>query len=240
MVKLKKWPKSKSREYLLYPNLINLISPIKGKKIIDIGCADGCFLKKSFKHKPSYCLGIDSSKEMILSAEKNKRKLSPAIQNILEYRVGRCSKLNIKNNSFDIAILSHVLCMLKSIKLIEKSLSEVYKILKTNGIAIITIPHPAFDHYFKSPLIELHFDKPYYYLNSGLKYNSIFHSPQGKIEIVDYHYTIQDYIKAILNNKFKIIGIIEPIPNQISKKLDNKWYLDNSKTPTMIMFKIKK
>jgi ubiquinone/menaquinone biosynthesis C-methylase UbiE len=240
MKNLNKWPRSKTRDYILYPNLINLIFPIKGKKIIDIGCAEGSLIEKILKYKPSHCLGIDASKEMILSAEKNKKKLSPDTQNILEYRVGCCSKLNVKNNSFDIAILSHVLCMLKSIKLIEKSLSEVYRILKTNGIAIITIPHPAFDHDFKSPLIELHFDKPYYYFNSGLKCNSIFHSPQEKIEIVDYHYTIQDYIKAILNNKFKIIGIIEPIPNQISKKLDNKWYLDNSKTPTMIMFKIKK
>lgn len=103
-------------------------------KLLDIGCGNGRnlipFAKLNFE-----CHGIDFSENMLKNAktlaDKNKVKISLELANI--------TKIPYPNNSFDyclhIASLHHL--NLKEEQL--KSLQETYRVLKQNGLVLLTV-----------------------------------------------------------------------------------------------------
>ena len=90
-------------------------------KILDIGCANGIFIKKFNKEfKEFKCTGVDTSKDMINLAKKNKSKNSTfLIKDFMKY--------NMKSH-FDIVIASGVLAFYDNYsKVINKMLSFLKK-----------------------------------------------------------------------------------------------------------------
>lgn len=116
-------------------NLQKIISqnyPGKKLKLIDIGCGDGVYesllTKEARKKIVSY--GVDISVNQLKKAKKY-------IDKTLELDFENKS-LPYKNNFFDIAICSEVLEHLFEP---ENILSEIARILKENGILILTAPN---------------------------------------------------------------------------------------------------
>ncbi|MDD3461617.1 MAG: class I SAM-dependent methyltransferase [Mesotoga sp.] len=95
-------------------------------KILDIGCGTGIVLKKL--EKIGACYGIDISEEAILFCKKRKLK------NVYK---ANAENLPFINESFD---LITVLDVLEHIKNPQNVLNEINRILKNDGIAIITVP----------------------------------------------------------------------------------------------------
>ena len=108
-------------------NLINMMSPLSNKKLIDVACGTGdiasLYLKKT--SKDNHVLSIDPNKGML---EIAKKKL-PKYQN-LEWKVGNAENLPAPNNFFDFYTISFGLRNTKDIK---KSLNEAYRVLKPGG-----------------------------------------------------------------------------------------------------------
>lgn len=105
-----------------------------GTKMLDLGCGyEGKILFK-FKNKIASGIGID------LSVGKGDRKIK-----LLKGRVDR--HLNIRTGSFD---LITALAVIEHVDNPQKMLSESYRLLKRNGILILTTP----SHHSK-PLLEL-------------------------------------------------------------------------------------
>ncbi|MDB2515246.1 bifunctional demethylmenaquinone methyltransferase/2-methoxy-6-polyprenyl-1,4-benzoquinol methylase UbiE [Candidatus Pelagibacter bacterium] len=108
-------------------DMMNLMNPSKGKKLIDVACGTGdlgkLFLDLTDKDSEVFC--VDPNKGMI---KKGKTKLN-IYQNI-RWLISPAEKLPIKDNSFDYYTISFGL---RNTKNLDKALSEAYRVLKPGG-----------------------------------------------------------------------------------------------------------
>jgi SAM-dependent methyltransferase len=103
------------------------------KHIIDLGTADGLILSKIKNHFPkSKCIGIEFSWELV-GCNRDSRNI------ILQ---GDVNLLPLKDNFFDVAIATAVIEHLPNPK---QMLEESKRILKSNGLIILTCPDPFWE-----------------------------------------------------------------------------------------------
>lgn len=107
-------------------------------KIIDLGCGDGFYLH-ILKNLPVQLnlIGLDHDKLVLKNAAKNLRTRN------IKLIEGDIAKIPFKGSIFKKAIMTEVL---EHIGDERKALSEVYRILKPNGILVLTVP--SFDFPF--------------------------------------------------------------------------------------------
>jgi ubiquinone/menaquinone biosynthesis C-methylase UbiE len=107
----------------------------KKERILDLGCGYGRFtipLKKSGYD----IIGLDISPYLINIAKNRSKE-----QNIkVNFKLGDMRKLPFKNNSFDSTICMSAFSELVKVSDQIKSITEIYRILKKSGIAIIELP----------------------------------------------------------------------------------------------------
>ncbi|MGV8087223.1 MAG: class I SAM-dependent methyltransferase [Candidatus Woesearchaeota archaeon] len=112
-------------------------------KILEIGCGKGvvlCQLNNMFKNLELHGLnlnathGVKTQKDFIINARKKGITLNT--KNLPYIHFGDATKLKFENNSFDI-IISQVTFL--HIKNKAKAIQEVYRTLKTDGVALISL-----------------------------------------------------------------------------------------------------
>ena len=108
-------------------NLISMMKPSKGKKLIDVACGTGdigkLYLDTTDINSQITC--VDPNKAMI---DRGKKKLSN-YKNI-NWIISKAEKLPLKKNLFDYYTISFGL---RNTGDINKSLSEAYRVLKPGG-----------------------------------------------------------------------------------------------------------
>ena len=108
-------------------SLINIMSPRKNRKLIDVACGTGdvgkLFLDSTNKNAEITC--VDPNKGMI---SQGKQKLSN-YKNV-KWFISPAEKLPILDNSFDYYTISFGL---RNTKNLNKALSEAYRVLKPGG-----------------------------------------------------------------------------------------------------------
>lgn len=106
------------------------------KKILDVGCGRGFYIK---------ALGLYSFPKEIYGIDTNEMYLRKARKNILDKRIkilnASAYHLPFPNNYFDFVICSEVL---EHLKFDGKALREINRVLKDEGVAVITVPSLAF------------------------------------------------------------------------------------------------
>lgn len=103
------------------------------RTLLDVGTADALMLNYIHKHiKEARCVGIDFSIPL-LSANTDKE---------ISLLAGDATKLPFKSNSFDAVIATAVI---EHVPAPEMLVKECYRVLRNNGIAILTTPVPFFD-----------------------------------------------------------------------------------------------
>ncbi len=96
----------------------------KGDKVLDIGCGEG----KIWQMFPELDVtGVDISSNNLDKAKKN-----------LRVTKGTAEELRFKDNSFDLVVASEIL---EHLFQPERALGEIERVLKGNGVAIITFPN---------------------------------------------------------------------------------------------------
>jgi ubiquinone/menaquinone biosynthesis C-methylase UbiE len=118
----------------------------ENKKILDMGCGIGKFLLECCQENLDI-VGIDINPEYLEICEKNFKgtKFKPSLF------LAEAENLPFKNNSFDFINCTE---LLEHVKRPQKVLNEIYRILKTDGFAFITI-HNRFG--IKDPHYKLWF-----------------------------------------------------------------------------------
>lgn len=114
-------------------------------KILDIGCGTGIVIKRLEKYGNVF--GMDISDKAISFCNKR------GIKNIIK---ANAIKLPFNNNTFD---LITILDVLEHIENEEAAISETYRVLKSNGVAVITVP--AFCFLWSDHDIALHHFRRY-------------------------------------------------------------------------------
>jgi len=123
---------SKKRNYI-WDDLKNLLQLVeKGDKVLDLGCGNGRVLKVLKSRRKDY-LGIDFSENLISIARKKYPQAN--------FKTADISKSETFNNlgKFDVCFCVAVLHHFPTRKSQLKLLSNVYKVLKKDGILVLTV-----------------------------------------------------------------------------------------------------
>lgn len=124
-------------ENLEMPTTLKLLGNIKNKKVLDLGCGPGLYAK-ILTEKEAKVKGIDISEKMIELAKKETPKA--------EFKQGDSENLPYKNKEFDIVVAPLVIGHLKSW---DKTLEEIKRVLKKNGLFVFSIHNPVTEKYKK-------------------------------------------------------------------------------------------
>jgi len=100
-------------------------------KVLEIGIGPGSNLKHYNNTKVTSILGIDPSKELNQIAKKRAEKYNLNIEFLIE----SASNLSVDNSSIDTVVSTYALC---SIPEPEKTLQEIKRVLKSDGIFIFS------------------------------------------------------------------------------------------------------
>jgi len=113
-------------------NIIQGLDPKKGEKIIDLGCGTGyyLFLLSNLGIKLNLT-GLDYDERAVKEARENLK------QKGVSFMTGDLHKIPFRDKTFDKAVMSEVL---EHVKDDEKVLKEVRRILKPNGVLVISVP----------------------------------------------------------------------------------------------------
>ncbi len=204
-----------ARRTLLDPTILRLMGEVEGKTILDAGCGNG-YLSRKLAQKGAAVTGVEPSENLFrycLKRESEQNLGVTYIQQDLTDLVG--------SDAYDAVTLINVLM---DIPKYQTALTNCVRTLKTGGIIIISILHPAFPG-FESDWQKLgHIEISEYFSPQPLKqkYGHLFHRP------------IQDYLNALIDDGCSIERIVEP---QLS---DKKSALRSAHVPQFLVIKARK
>ena len=108
----------------LFRVLLKYLKPNKGEKILDLGCSRGFYVRQMEKYTEGV-IGVDISENSL------KEAVTPKI------KYGDITNLNFEANSFDKVYSLHTIEHIPDLK---QFFSEIARVLKSGGIAIIVYP----------------------------------------------------------------------------------------------------
>lgn len=116
---------------------VGRLIPVTRGRILDIGCADGTFTKVILEHsKAKKIVAVDVLESSISYA---KRRFARSKK--LLFRVADAHELSFKNKEFDA-----VFCLeaLEHVEDSKKVISEIYRVLRNGGYALVLVPSENF------------------------------------------------------------------------------------------------
>jgi ubiquinone/menaquinone biosynthesis C-methylase UbiE len=108
--------------------------------VLDVGCANGNSSLQYIKKKQIELLGIDYVDEMVTYANEAKKKLPAEAAKRVTFRLGDATKLDVKNNYYDVVISTRCICNLISWKEQKKALRGMWSALKPGGLLLLSEP----------------------------------------------------------------------------------------------------
>jgi ubiquinone/menaquinone biosynthesis C-methylase UbiE len=228
--------KNYTHTHIEKPAVLELMGNIKAKKILCIGCGDG-EEANLFSQRGARVVAFDISEELI--------KIAKSKYPDIEFHVGDAENFSIKEE-FDLAYAGFVAHYLPSFK---GFLSNTSKLLKREGELIFSIVHPI-----KRALgVEEFNDRKYKVLGSSkLKdgsdqrvYGDYLNSRETKIkfgddfESVNYHRTIGEQIREILDSDFELVDFVEPRPIEGAKEEYPGKYEADCKIPEVLIYHLR-
>jgi ubiquinone/menaquinone biosynthesis C-methylase UbiE len=180
-------------------NKMKLLGNVKGKKILEIGCGGGqCSI--AFAKQGAKCIGVDISKEQLKYAEKLAKNNKVKV----EFIQGTFQDLSkFKSNSQDIVFSAFALQYSPNLLKVFK---QVNRILKKKGIFVFSLNHPFYD-----TINPKTFKIGKSYFKTG-KYEVIEEWPDwSKHKFVMYNRKVSDLFNALVESKFFVEKIIEPL-----------------------------
>jgi ubiquinone/menaquinone biosynthesis C-methylase UbiE len=127
---------------LILPELLRFLplETVKEKKILDLGCGTGFFLKEYILGGAGKSLGIDLDKELVELAESNLRE--DVKSGKVAFMQGDATRIStVGNESFDIVMAIESIPNMKNLKDLA---NEVFRVLEKGGKFVCVVNHPAF------------------------------------------------------------------------------------------------
>ncbi|TLS37062.1 class I SAM-dependent methyltransferase [Pseudalkalibacillus caeni] len=209
---------------------LNLFGDVTNLKVLDIGCGSGHSLQYMDKRNAGELWGVDLSKTQVDSATKLLQKSVSPVK-IFESPMEEDPGLPV--NYFDVVFSIYALGWTTDL---DKTVRNVNKYLKKDGIFIFSWEHPIYSR-VKQIDGSLSFNKSYH--EEGPYYHEAWDQPA-----IMQQFRLSTYLNTLVTNGFKIERVIEDVclSDEELKRHSNRWYsYDKAKTlPTTLIIKSKK
>jgi len=206
---------------LILPNILRLMNPQSGDKILDVACGQGFFTREILHAFPNIegITGVDISPELINIAKRKARDIQK-----ITFQVSPADKMSgIKDGGMNKALINLAIQNIENASLVWK---EISRALASDGELHIVINHPAFRVLKNS---EWGWDeenmKQYRRINSYMTEAKIpvDMSPGEVIEdkksfTYSFHRPLQWYFKTLGNAGFAVSRLEEWTSNKESQK----------------------
>lgn len=191
---------------LLVPEIRSIMPPLEGRAVLDFGCGDGRLAHALLEDSPRSILCVDESMEMIREA---RRVLSAKrCDSSIRYVCGDESLLPTREK-FDCILCSLVLMMEEKRERLDAAVRGLIASLAHDGSLLLILTHPCFPR-GKHSDFRLKYSKSFNYWSSSAPVTVVL-SPPGKesIEIIDYHWTLEDYFLAVEKGGGQVLRLRE-------------------------------
>ncbi len=219
------------RLYYIMPYTLQKLGEVQGKEVLDLGCGEGGY-SRALSKQGAIVTAVDCSETFTTYVTNKAREENLDIKTL-------CRNANeltgIIDNTYDVVLCS---MMLMDVEDLDGTLREIYRVIKPNGRAFISILHPCFKPKEGKWILE---DDEIKVLVSD------YFNPTewvGEIKGIDTsviyrHRTLSEYIKAFVRNKFTIVDLNEPIPSEEQMDMSSriKWL---SKIPMYLFMELEK
>lgn len=200
---------------VIAPNLVRLIAPQKGMRILDVACGQGYFAHLCAE-KGAEVVGLDQSSVLIEKAKQSAKDNE-------FYIVGNAETLDAyKLEPFD-TVFS--VLALENIKNIAGMMDGIQQVLKPDGTVVLVLLHPAFripqhaDWGFDTKK-TVQYRKVEKYLSEitiPIELKPFKAGESKKVETMTFHRSLQWYMKMFRNAGFAITNIEEWISHKKSE-----------------------
>ncbi|MCC2608811.1 class I SAM-dependent methyltransferase [Neorhizobium petrolearium] len=195
-----------------WPDIRTLLPPMKGLRVIDLGCGFGWFARFAAEEGAAAVLGLDLSENMI--ARGQTENAHPAVT----YEIADLEQVELPNAAFDLAYSALAFHYLEDF---DRLVLQVHDALLPDGKFVFMIEHPI---YMASANPGWQTD------GTGKRFWPVDdYSVEGKRTtdwlakgVVKYHRTLGTTLNALIDNGFAIRRVIEwhPSPDQIAANPD--------------------
>ena len=197
------------------PNTLQLFPDVKGKYILDAACGPGKYAELLMQ-KGAEIIGLDISAKMIDFAKmRNNNKGKFLVHDLTE------PIYMLEDGSCDIVLCALAMHYLEDWNF---TIKEFYRVLKPNGILIISIEHPFFDYIL--------FNSKNYFEVENAKY--IWKDFGQPVEVNSYRRPLNECITPLTDNGFYIDKLVEPKPTKEFEQLDPKHYRELNEFPAFM------
>ena len=237
------------REHINNPAFLEMLPDIKGWRVLDVGCGEGCHTRQLAERGASLT-GIDIA-EKLIKAARDQEKLQP--QGI-EYHL--CSGANLacfEDASFEGVVSTMALMDMPDY---QGCIREIARVLKPGGLFQFSILHPLI-HIRQFKWISDEKNKrtgaevgDYFGLNSGSDETEIeewkfSHSPpeyRDRVEPFQVPYfrrTLSEYVNCLAQNHLQILQLREPYADIQAVEKYPQMY-DSRTLPYFLIFQCRK
>jgi len=160
--------------------LAELLLPVKGLDVVDVGCGTGRWLQRLSPFGPSSLTGVDSSPEMVGCA-REKLGASATVM------VGEAESMPLRSSSADVIVASFVTSYLAEI---DRLAAEVRRVARPMARIYLSDLHPA--------------------TASACKWKRSFKSAGTEVELATYEHSVTEVIDWFEASGFEVSLLLEP------------------------------
>lgn len=204
------------QEKLIKPNLLRILAPKPGEEILDVGCGQGYFSRLIAK-EGSRVVGVDLANELIAIAREEAGERE-------SYFVMSAEKMSgLQNSRFDAAIC---ILALQNMKNLQNAISEMSRVLKTNGRLVLVLNHPAFrvptaSFWGYDEKAKAQYRSIYKYLSEISQEVDMTQGVKDKSKkkfTMSFHHPLQVYFKAFAKAGLATVRLEEWVSHKVSDK----------------------
>ncbi|KAF5057543.1 Ubiquinone biosynthesis O-methyltransferase [anaerobic digester metagenome] len=220
-----------ANEIVEIPALFEMIPPLSGLRILDLGCGYGEHCVKYIGMGADEVVGIDISEKMLQVAINENS--SPQII----YKKLDMEDLSELNPSFDLVVSSLALHYIEDFKMVAE---QVYRLLNNGGKFIFSQEHPFSTSFtYGNRWTKDENGKKLYANISNYSIDGKRESRWFKDGVIKYHRTFSSIINTLIESGFCIEQMSEPIPSELVMNQYHD-YLDNIHKPDFLLIRAKK